>query len=157
MRPSPEEEELDLGVLKRGEVWRHRRTGREAQIIVEPHAPWTIVEYRYLTESEEDEVIRTQRNGRWSKWHKATTWASNDAFWITACGMSVFKRSSVTEHRDALQDDHVCRRCGESLQSDGSVTTVRFASVQVEVDGDSETVANTMADVGRLLGAAMGK
>ena len=49
MRPSPEEEELDLGVLKRGEVWRHRRTGREAQIIVEPHAPWTIVEYRYLT------------------------------------------------------------------------------------------------------------
>lgn len=55
MHPSPEEEELDLGVLKRGEVWRHRRTGREAQIIVVPHGRWTIVEYRYLTSLPDDQ------------------------------------------------------------------------------------------------------
>jgi hypothetical protein len=77
-------------------------------------------------------VIRTQRRGRWGKWHKATTWTSNDAFWITACGMSVFKRSSVVGVIDAANVDDVCRRCSESLHTDRSVTTMRFASVERE-------------------------
>jgi len=102
-------------------------------------------------------VIRTQRRGRWGKWHKATTWTSNDAFWITACGMSVFKRSSVVGVIDAANVDDVCRRCNESLHTDTSVTTMRFASLQVEVDGDAETVTNTMHDLGRLLGGLVGR
>ena len=100
-------------------------------------------------------MIRTQRNGRWGKWHKAMTWASNDAFWITSCGIAVFKNSSSV----AETGEPMCESCRRSLQSDSAKPqgVVRFAAMHVEVEGDDATVKSTMHDLERLLGGLVGK
>lgn len=66
-------------------------------------------------------MIQTARNGRPTKWHKAQTWKSNDAFWITACGMAVFKVSATVRAED---HEGMCARCRESLQGDESAKVV---------------------------------
>jgi hypothetical protein len=60
-------------------------------------------------------VIRTHRMGRpIGKWHRATTWKANEAFWVTSCGMIVFKASA--ELADSAAD--ACQRCMRSCMPD---------------------------------------
>jgi hypothetical protein len=60
-------------------------------------------------------MIRASRRGRVTKWHKASTWQANDAFWITACGMAVYNVSAYVGAGEPM-----CERCRNSLHTDRS-------------------------------------